>query len=487
MTRVRLHTTARARVVAFLKGGIILASGVFIIIGIVSGLIDSFGSGDPRDPLSPILGAVLGFFVALLVISFGLRELRPLVARAHIDVHDNGIEIVHPGVLRKPLFVPRGAVRAAWVESTTSKRGRSTRRRFHLAGASGPDVPAPFPEWLVSREGGSPYPLISNVFDDPNVALVLTEPIELLKVVKRGTRPFAMRNPAPAPAVGKHARGLLLRVKDAGLARRALSGWGVLRPFALADIISLQPSDADDRRFAARRRGSNIALLATIGVQALLPLLALAAPTTACDQAEGLLDEAGIDDDSLFFTNGASEERRGPVALVDELPELVVDELPEAQVSGGQILDAEGAARDRVDPPMWIEELERRDFVTGYRRDWALSNRPAWIEGLMFAAPSDARSFHAFANRFGCRYANEAFGLPQANESPVEGAVGLQTRMSAGGGVEQISFVYGNTRFLVGIGHDVRPLQHDEVIQAARLQIAHLADLDQSPSARKKP
>lgn len=99
-------------------------------------------------------------------------------------------------------------------------------------------------------------------------------------------------------------------------------------------------------------------------------------------------------------------------------------------------------------------ELVRDRFVDGYEQSWDSSVDHVEFGAQRFATVDGALAFQAFAIRYACQFANEAFRGPR-------GSVGLQIRFAEGPPIgEQVSWVSGATRLIVFVDHPAPPPDH---------------------------
>jgi hypothetical protein len=252
VTRVPIAVSAWGRTVALARAAVAI---VFTVTFIVFAFSDDVGSlSEEEDAARVVTGLVLAAGCAWVA---WLLARPALVRRPYLELTPEALVVVHPGLLKRPLEVPRAAIKAAAVDPRPWRwRWLGNKGRFHL----GETVPASanaFPEWLFSVVGSSPYPLLSTVDDVPNVAFVFAEPVRM-RAVRRGTRPFATKGPVHVPVYGRDVRGLLLKVKDAALAESALSQWTTLRPLTPADVVDFVPDAEYARKAKRRRRMANV-------------------------------------------------------------------------------------------------------------------------------------------------------------------------------------------------------------------------------------
>jgi hypothetical protein len=211
-----------------------------------------------------------------------------LVRNAYIELGPDALLVRHPGLFKHPFSVPRDGIKAASVDPRPWRwRWVGNKGRFHL-GISPVVSPAEttdagirarwaasgatggVPEWLFSVVGGSPFPLLSNVDDVPNVAFLLTEPIRL-RAVRRGLRPFATKNPVHVPLQARQVRGLLVKLKDIDTAGKVLTAWTSVRPLSMDDVFAVEPDETYKTRAKKRHRVANVWLAILLIVQFGIP------------------------------------------------------------------------------------------------------------------------------------------------------------------------------------------------------------------------
>jgi hypothetical protein len=111
----------------------------------------------------------------------------------------------------------------------------------------------------------------------------------------------------------------------------------------------------------------------------------------------------------------------------------------------------------RVNPEESRIELIDDGFVDGYQQSWVGLTHHASFTAQRFATMEGALGFQAFANRYACQFANEAFRGPR-------GSIGLQIRYASGQPIgEQVSWVSGTTRVLVSVDHPAAPPDHERI------------------------
>jgi hypothetical protein len=277
VTRVPIVVSGWGRTVALARSAVAV---IFAVTFVVFAFADDVGGiSEEESAVKLVTGLV---FAAACAWVAWLLARPALVRRAYLELTEDSLLVVHPGLLKRPLEIPRAAIKAATIDPRQWRwRWLGNKGRFHLGGpGNDPAVAAQIPEWLFSVVGSSPYPLLSTVDDVPNVAFVFSEPVRT-RPVRRGTRPFATKGPVHVPVYGRDIRGLLIKVKDPGAAEAALSSWTTLRPFTATDVMGYEPDPVYARKAKRRRRMANVWL-------GLLLLLLVGGPvlTELADNAE---------------------------------------------------------------------------------------------------------------------------------------------------------------------------------------------------------
>ncbi|MFP5361762.1 MAG: hypothetical protein ACLGI5_03415 [Thermoleophilia bacterium] len=174
------------------------------------------------------------------------KRTRLLYGTAELSVDGDTLTITHP-LLRKPLVVTRGGVRAVVVDAgSTSASDPAMNRRFPIRGgswavAADPDAPV---DWLW-HDGQSMLPRLDVADQPPNVAIVL-DPTILTPPLRHG--------PDHAPLRGEALAGVLLTADDPAAANALFAAWGVLRPLDLDD------ADYIERRVSGEEHPQTVAL-----------------------------------------------------------------------------------------------------------------------------------------------------------------------------------------------------------------------------------
>jgi hypothetical protein len=253
--------TPHNRILGFLRA-------LFPILGAV-GLIDViFSQLDPDESLMTSFGrlAVMWHAGAALAV-LGILMMKPALTRkARLEVDPDGVTIVHPGVFRRPLRIEKSSIRLAAVDTTVPPRqlkvGPRDHRRFPIAAPHGYQGPA-LPDFLYSRDGGSPFPLVSHLGDPPNVLFLLNR-AEELHGARRTHKLMAAKGPIHLARPNPRSYGLLLRVADPERARRAFHQHELLREVTGRDVLAVGPGPEQQERARTYNTRANLLVGAII-------------------------------------------------------------------------------------------------------------------------------------------------------------------------------------------------------------------------------
>ncbi|MBI3745887.1 MAG: hypothetical protein HY264_05070 [Chloroflexi bacterium] len=131
--------------------------------------------------------------------------------------------------------------------------------------------------------------------------------------------------------------------------------------------------------------------------------------------------------------------------------------------SDGRATTLGTVAASRKNPDASRSELRRDGFVAGYEERWDGAGDHLEFDAQQFATAGGASAFQAFAVRYACQFANEAFPGP-------DGSVGLQIRFATGNPIgEQVSWVSGTTRIIVFADFRGPPTDHGRILALVRL------------------
>ena len=103
---------------------------------------------------------------------------------------------------------------------------------------------------LLAAPPARPLPLLGQVFDVPNLAVLFKEP-KVLRPVRRWQKAFPSKVRMGPPIHKRKSRGFLVRIKDAPTLREVLEPWGVVGPITWDGLAPHAPPEEDRRR--ARR------------------------------------------------------------------------------------------------------------------------------------------------------------------------------------------------------------------------------------------
>ena len=157
----------------------------------------------------------------------------------YLKLSPAGMELVHGGVLRRPLVMPLGAIAVAAAEPG-SARALPAEGRFPILRRLTSSVVVPREEgvegWLWTSIGGSAFPSLCEDDEAPNGALVFAHPLGE-DIVSRCFEPefvaaLAARSPLGAPAV----YGLLMRFGDVLRAQNTFRKFNVANPLTDKEV-----------------------------------------------------------------------------------------------------------------------------------------------------------------------------------------------------------------------------------------------------------
>lgn len=468
--RVRVVVRWFATVAALVKAVI----AYFVALAAFGGIVSIIEGETQSGPVAR--GALVTLCVVLLLAGLwvGSSLFRVAFARkAYLEVRDDAIVITHPGIFRKPVLIPRDLISvAAFDDRPASWRRFRDHKRFHLAGemaaADGHDEP----DWLYSKEGGSPLPLLSHVHDVPNIALLFTHPIRL-RPARRAIKPFPAKTNAHPPLHGHRSRGLLIHVRDIEPVREAFAAWGIARPLMRPDIYAVEPTGEEMKGARRLLIRTNAILVGVILLQGAAPLLVhalggpepLAAPErsgSACTQLasirvanpidphpEGQMDPGSLTlKTDLLIDEDAMRSLEPSLRFVDEGREGIGDFAPEGS-------DLE-------------ERMVRHDFRESFYREWTGQDKHLVVAFSEFGTARDAADFTSWIEGWGCVNASAAFSVGR-----VKGAAGFRFPQGPGEEVREIRFVRGNRVYLVTaqgtVGDELRLFVERIAVESARL------------------
>jgi hypothetical protein len=220
--------------------------------------------------------ALVELVTAAIVLPFAVisswSNLRAAFARrARLEVLPDRLAIYHGGVFSEPLAVARDDIEAAWFDHRPFRYKRSgDHQRFDLT-PDGSDEERPL-RWLYSRAGGAPLPLLGQVFDVPNFAVLFTEP-KILRPVRRWQKAFPSKIRMAPPLHKRKSRGLMARLQDPRSLREGLEPWGVVRPITWDMLDSHAPPESDRLRARRSMWRDNAFLFVLVLGQASIPVI----------------------------------------------------------------------------------------------------------------------------------------------------------------------------------------------------------------------
>jgi hypothetical protein len=256
-----LRVTFYSRAIAFVRA----LWPLLALVGLVDFLFEQL---DPEGSVGGNIGmlAVMWHLGAAAGCLGVLMMLPAFTRHARLRVDPEGLTIHHQGVLRQPLRIPKSDVRLAAIDPTMPPRqmriGPRDHRRFPISAPLGYRGPS-LPDYLYSRVGGSPFPLISHVGDPPNVLVLLNRP-EHLNVARRTHKVLAAKGPIHLARPHQETYGLLLRVADPEQARRAFHQHELLSDVTGRDVLEVGPGQAQQERARTYNTRANLLVSAII-------------------------------------------------------------------------------------------------------------------------------------------------------------------------------------------------------------------------------
>ena len=253
---IPLRVTFYNRMIAFLRALIPVLTGLAIVVAVIVESLRGDGSLDGR-----IVLLVSGWHLGAAMLCLGVLMMRTaFVRRAHLAVDPDGLTIHQSGILKRPLRFPQGDIRVAAIDATVPPRqfriGLRDHRRFPVSAPPGYQGP-PLPEWLYSRVGGSPFPLISHLGDPPNVLLMFNRPVPVDNA-RRTLKILAAKGPIHVVRPRQETHGLMLRVTDPEQARRAFHQHELLGDVTTRDVMAVSPGQAQYERARTYNTRANL-------------------------------------------------------------------------------------------------------------------------------------------------------------------------------------------------------------------------------------
>jgi hypothetical protein len=258
---VPLRVTPYNRILGFLRA-------LFPILGAV-GLIDGVlpQLDSDKSLMTNFAMVAVMWHAGAALAALGILMMKPtFTRRARLDVDPDGVTIVHPGVFRRPLRIQKPDIRLAAVDTTVPPRqfkiGPRDHRRFPITAPHGYQGPA-LPDYLYSRDGGSPFPVVSHIGDPPNVLLMLNRP-EQLHGARRTHKVMAAKGPIHLARPHQKTHGLLLRVADPRQAQSAFHQHELLHKVTGRDVLSVGPGPEQQERARTYNTRANLLVGAII-------------------------------------------------------------------------------------------------------------------------------------------------------------------------------------------------------------------------------
>ena len=258
---IPLRVTPYNRTLGFLRA-------LFPILGAVGLVNVVFTEIDPEESLMQnFVWLTVAWHVGAALAVLGILMMKPAFTRkARLDVDPAGVTIVHSGVLRRPLRIQKSDIRLAAVDGTVPPRqfkiGPRDHRRFPITAPHGYHGPA-LPDYLYSRDGGSPFPLISHIGDPPNVLILMNRP-EDLHNARRTHKVMAAKGPIHLTRPHQKTHGLLLRVADPEQARRAFHQHELLSEVTGRHVLAVGPGPDQQERARTHNTRANLLVGAII-------------------------------------------------------------------------------------------------------------------------------------------------------------------------------------------------------------------------------
>ncbi len=141
----------------------------------------------------------------------------------------DSVSVRHGRVMHAPLELPLGAVKVAAIDPGPA-RASGEQGRFAILRRIGPTRVIPRTEgiegWLWTSTGGTGLTNLGKPDEAPNVALVLTKPLELALLHAAFDPEFVTALAARSPLGSPTVLGLLFRVTDTLAAEQGFRRWG---------------------------------------------------------------------------------------------------------------------------------------------------------------------------------------------------------------------------------------------------------------------
>ncbi|MEA2432944.1 MAG: hypothetical protein QOG54_401 [Actinomycetota bacterium] len=257
MTRLRLRVRPTSRFASALAAMFVLFLALVFI-----GMIGAFNEGmAPSMGRSVIKGSLLlGAAACLFGVWMGIRET---FVRPSIVLTSSGLEVIHPMVLRRSLELPWNVIRAVSVSESSKDPAFWNKDDLPLEIVHEKG----WLEWNASAEENLKatndltrvlVPLVDRDINlTPNVAIVLSEPIDVSSVVRRSSRSRSFIKRIGSTG---NTMGLLLVARDPAEVERALQARDLVRKLDTRDAQLLEFTYEDAKRIRRAQRWLAFAL-----------------------------------------------------------------------------------------------------------------------------------------------------------------------------------------------------------------------------------
>jgi hypothetical protein len=142
----------------------------------------------------------------------------------------DGVSFEHGHVMHSPLELPLATIKVAAVDPGPANAQGRELGRFAILRRLGPNSVIPRTEgiegWLWTSTGGTGLTNLGKTDEAPNVALVLTKPLELALLHAAFDPEFVTALAARSPLGSPTVLGLLFRVTDTLAAEQGFRRWG---------------------------------------------------------------------------------------------------------------------------------------------------------------------------------------------------------------------------------------------------------------------
>lgn len=229
---------------------------VFLLSVALVGMIGAFDEGMAPSMGRSVLQAslLLGAAACLFGVWIGIREA---IVRPSLVVSSSGLEVIHPMVLRGSLELPWSVISAVSVsespkEATFWNKDDLPLEIVHEKGWLKWNAPAEENLKATNELTRVLVPLVDRDIDlVPNVAIVLSEPIDVSSVVRRSTRSRSFIKKIGSTG---NTMGLLLVARDPAEVESALEARDLVRELDTRDAQLLEFTYEDAKRIRRAER-----------------------------------------------------------------------------------------------------------------------------------------------------------------------------------------------------------------------------------------